>query len=126
MEDLLLNKSYDEKDLERTSNVKNHLDDIYTLEDMGFNSIFIKKIYAFLRPQNIENAITLMIKENGKYLHDFRQGNKINVCFFCGEAKNFHQNEEADDDDDYREDEDINFNFDIPENNKINNRYRYM
>ena len=124
MEDLLLNKSYDEKDLERTSNVKNHLDDIYTLEDMGFNSIFIKKIYAFLRPQNIENAITLMTKENGKYLHDFRQGNKINVCFFCGEAKNFHQNEEADDDDDYREDEDNNFYFDISENNKINNNIK--
>ena len=89
MEDLLLNKSYDEKDLERTSNVKNHLDDIYTLEDMGFNSIFIKKIYAFLRPQNIENAMTLMTKENGKYLHDFRQGNKIMYAFFVGKQKIF-------------------------------------
>lgn len=44
MEDLLLNKSYDEKDLERTSNVRNHLDDIHILEDMGFNPIFIRKI----------------------------------------------------------------------------------
>ena len=92
MEDLLLNKSYDEKELERTSNVRNHLDDIHILEDMGFNPIFIRKIYAFLRPQNIENAVTFMTKENGKYLHDFRMGksDKKDFCFFCGEEKKFH------------------------------------
>ena len=114
MEDLLLNKSYDEKELERTSNVKNHLDDIHILEDMGFNPIFIKKIYAFLRPQNIENAVTFMTKENGKYLHDFRmgKGDKKYLCFFCGEDKKFHQNEEDDD-----EDEDFEFSDDNVGNN---------
>ena len=114
MEDLLLNKSYDEKELERTSNVRNHLDDIHILEDMGFNPIFIRKIYAFLRPQNIENAVTFMTKENGKYLHDFRMGksDKKDFCFFCGEEKKFHQNEEDDD-----EDEDFEFSDDKEGNN---------
>ena len=118
MEDLLLNKSYDENELERTSNVKNHLDDIHTLEDMGFNPIFIKKIYAFLRPQNIENAVTFMTKENGKYLHDFRmgKGNKKDICFFCGEERKFHQNEEDDD-----EDEDFEFSDDNEGNNSVLN-----
>ena len=69
-------------------------DDQYILLDMGFDKAYIKKIYSFLKPNNIENAIFMMTKDNGLYNHNFfsRKSGDSNLCYLCGEEKKFHQN----------------------------------
>ena len=75
-----------------SSMIRTHLDDINLLEDMGFSYTLIRKVYSFLRPQSIEQAIIYMTKENGIYQHEFREGKKSeeNLCFLCGEEKKYH------------------------------------
>ena len=75
-----------------SSMIRTHLDDINLLEDMGFSYTLIRKVYSFLRPQSIEQAIIYMTKENGIYQHEFREGKKTeeNLCFLCGEEKKYH------------------------------------
>ena len=76
----------------RSTMVRTHLDDINLLEDMGFPYTLIRKVYSFLRPQTLEQAIQYMTKENGIYQHEFREGKKTeeNLCFLCGEEKKYH------------------------------------
>ena len=76
----------------RSTMVRTHLDDINLLEDMGFPYTLIRKVYSFLRPQTLEQAIQYMTKENGIYQHEFREGKKTeeNLCFLCGEERKFH------------------------------------
>ena len=76
----------------KSTMVRTHLDDINLLEDMGFPYTLIRKVYSFLRPQTIEEAIRYMTKENGIYQHEFREGKKLeeNLCFLCGEERKFH------------------------------------
>ena len=71
-------------------------EDVAVLTDMGFNSSMISKVYIFLRPTSIDQAIQFMTMENGKYQHNFyRQTSSTNSlsnrCFICGEEpKNHH------------------------------------
>ena len=65
-------------------------EDVAVLTDMGFNSSMISKVYIFLRPASIDQAIQFMTQENGKYQHNFfRQTSSTNSmsnrCFICGE-----------------------------------------
>ena len=82
----------DSNELTRNSNVKSHLEEINILEEMGFSGIFIRKVYAFLKPQSLEQAINYMTKENGVYNHNFRTGKRTskNLCFICGEDERYH------------------------------------
>ena len=61
----------------KSTMVRTHLDDINLLEDMGFSYTLIRKVFSFLRPQSIEQAINYMTKENGVYQHEFREGKKF-------------------------------------------------
>ena len=71
-------------------------EDVAVLTDMGFNSSMISKVYIFLRPTSIDQAIQFMTMENGKYQHNFyRQTSSTNSlsnrCFICSEEpKNHH------------------------------------
>ena len=87
-----LNSSLDES---RYSNLipLDYKDDIANLILMGFDKKFIKKIYAFLHPDSLEQAIIYMTEENGFYLHNFYQNTKhknLNTCYICGEPRNKH------------------------------------
>jgi hypothetical protein len=111
MENSDLSLSFVERDsteLTRYSNVKSHLEEINLLEEMGFPGIFIRKVYAFLKPQSLEQAINYMTKENGVYNHNFRPGKRTskNLCFLCGEDERYHF--------DYipQNDEELNYNED--------------
>lgn len=46
-------------------------EDVAVLTEMGFNSSLISKVYIFLRPTSINQAIQFMTQENGKYQHNF-------------------------------------------------------
>lgn len=70
-------------------------EDVALLTEMGFNNSMISKVYIFLRPQSIDQAIQFMTQENGKYQHNFyRQTSSTNSlsnrCFICGEEPRNH------------------------------------
>jgi len=67
--------------------------DIQLLISMGFSSKLIKKTYAFLKPHSIEEAITFITKERGKYQHNFYIDYKhknFTKCYICGKPKELH------------------------------------
>ena len=87
-----LNSSLDES---RYSNLipVDYKDDIANLIMMGFDKKFIQKVYAFLHPESLEQAIIYMTEENGFYLHNYYQNTKhknLNTCYICGEPRNKH------------------------------------
>ena len=65
-----------------------------SLEKLGYEPSLIKKIYAFLRPNSIEQAIGFMSMEDGIYQHNFygNDKNKDNNCYICGEPPFCHIN----------------------------------
>ena len=76
MEDNLLNENEIEINnsiFSRDSLLKetNYNNDFEILEDMGYDSIMIKKVYAFLKPNSLEQAIDFMTQENEIYHHNF-------------------------------------------------------
>ena len=94
----LLNKNLENFDSSNEYGEKsmpnNYEDDKDILLEMGFKESYINKIYYFLKPNNIENAIFLMTKENNLYNHNF-VGNKdinTNLCYLCEEEDKFHRN----------------------------------
>ena len=81
----------------------NYSQDFEILEEMGYNSTMIKKVYAFLKPNSIEQAINYMTEENGIYHHNFFKDykHKKKTCYICGKSKENHINsiiEENEDD----------------------------
>ena len=62
------------------------------LEDMGYNSNMIKKIYAFLKPVTLEQAINYMTEQDGIYYHNFFKDFKHNkkTCYICGALPQNH------------------------------------
>ena len=64
-----------------------------TLKEIGFDEAMIKKVYIFLKPRNIDEAIELMTSIDGIYQHDFyeRRANSNNkLCFICKKERQFH------------------------------------
>ena len=66
--------------------------DFQILEEMGYDSIMIKKVYAFLKPQSIEQAINLMTEQEGIYYHNFFKDykHKKKTCYICGKLPEYH------------------------------------
>ena len=87
MEDLE-NENYINSLLDKTKYYK-----IYEkLEEMGFNKLMIKKVYAYINPKSTEYAIQFMSKNiNNIYQHEFFPNND-NKCFYCGEEQKYHIN----------------------------------
>ena len=76
--------------------------DIKILENMGFNKVFIRKVYAFLSPPTIMDAIQYMTMNNGKYAHNYieKDEKKAKYCYICGYPQSFHINSNIAKDDD--------------------------
>ena len=71
----------------------NYYNEYKILEDMGFNKLMIKKVYAYINPKSIEDAIQFMTTNNNNiYQHEFFPYNDTNKCFYCGEEQKFHIN----------------------------------
>ena len=63
------------------------------LEEMGFNSLLIKKIYAFINPKNLNDAITFMTtNQNNIHQHFFFPNKDNNKCFYCEDEEKNHIN----------------------------------
>lgn len=64
--------------------------DLGLLTEMGFSIKLINKVYVFLRPRTIDQAILLMTEIDGIYQHNFYYSHKGNKCFICGYEEKFH------------------------------------
>ena len=66
--------------------------DFPLLIGMGFEEKMIKKVYIFLKPRTIEQAIQFMTEDNGLYQHNFYQSSHSNSqkCFICGAYERQH------------------------------------
>ena len=62
------------------------------LIEFGYNSIFSKRIIQYFHPQNIQEALNYLSKENKIIQHHFIQNRdkNDNNCFICGEQKEIH------------------------------------
>ena len=81
-------------DLDNKIDPKN-TNDLEELILMGYDVKMVKKVYIFLKPVDINEAIDFLSEENGIYHHDFleRHG-KNDVCFICGKSAKDHINYE--------------------------------
>ena len=79
---------------ENSEEKKEEMENILILEEMGFNKVLITKVYTFLKPTSLEQAINYMTTENGIYQHNFFQNIKISnkQCYICGHPENEHIN----------------------------------
>ena len=67
--------------------------DIIFLIKSGYDKKIIIKLYIFLKPSNLNEAIHFLTKEKGIFQHIFiNSNNKNNSCEICGEQKIYHIN----------------------------------
>ena len=67
--------------------------DIIFLIKSGYNKKMIIKLYLFLKPSNVNEAIQYLTKENGIYQHIFYSSAKNkDSCEICQEARSIHIN----------------------------------
>ena len=67
---------------------------------MGFNEAMTKKVYLFLKPRTIDEAIELMSEADGIYQHDFiesRKTSNLYLCYICKKERKFHRDYIGDD-----------------------------
>ena len=75
-------------------NSKNE-NDLELVVSMGYEEKMVKKVYILLKPNDINEAIDFLTKENGIYQHDFmKRYGKNDICFICGESAKNHINYE--------------------------------
>jgi len=62
------------------------------LIEYGYDSIFSKRIIQYFHPQNIQEALDYLSKENKIIQHHFIQNRdkNDNKCYICGEQKEIH------------------------------------
>jgi hypothetical protein len=67
---------------------------VATLIEFGYEPTYSKRIFIYLHPTNIEEAIEYLSIENGMIQHNFVQDRniEINLCYVCGQEKNIHIN----------------------------------
>ena len=63
------------------------------LIEMGFNEVEVNKVYLFLKPRNINEAIEYMTEINGIIQHDYYSNtDNDNQCFICKKDREHHIN----------------------------------
>ena len=62
------------------------------LIELGYDSIFSKRIIQYFHPQNMQEALDYLSKENKIIQHHFIQNRdkNDNQCYICGEQKEIH------------------------------------
>ena len=63
------------------------------LLELGYDSIYSRRIIHYFHPQNIEDALEFLSMQNGIIQHHFIQDRNINnirTCYACGELKENH------------------------------------
>ena len=68
---------------------------VIQLEEFGYDNIYSRRVFFYLHPENLEEALNYMAVENGIIQHRYIQGRYIsnNICYICGEERKKHLNE---------------------------------
>ena len=70
----------------------NYYNEYKILQEMGFNKLMIKKVYAYINPKSLEEAIQFMNKNNNNiYQHEFFK-KKNNKSIYCKKKKKYKIN----------------------------------
>ena len=97
-----MNEIEDQKEIEINIENENNLDYkekisiipiITKLEEIGYNKIYSKRLVAYYHPQNIDEAIAYLLKEDGIIQHFYIEDRELigdKLCFLCGEKKEIH------------------------------------
>ena len=73
-------------------------DDKATLESMGFQKELIDKIYSVMHPENLDEALDYLNKnDKDKFTHSYIPNNTSNVCSICGYKRSDHDVGDIDD-----------------------------
>ena len=90
---------------------------INQLEEFGYNKIYSRRVFYYLHPEDLEEALNYMAIENDIIQHRFikDRNNSNNICYICGEHQQKHLS-------DIIRWENINKNNQI-RNNNLSNKY---
>ena len=68
---------------------------VVQLQNFGYNKIYSRRVFYYLHPEDLEEALNYMAIENGIIQHRFIQdrNNSNNLCYICGEQQKMHLNE---------------------------------
>jgi len=87
-------------DLSSLSNSTMNNEIIIKLIELGYKSVYSKRIFNYYHPKDVQEAIDYLSFENGKIHHFFVQDrNNIekNICYLCGKEKDIHLDDQIDD-----------------------------
>ena len=105
---------------------------VIKLVEFGYNIIYSRRVFYYLHPNDIEEALNYMDIENGIIQHRFIRNRDISnkLCYICGEHEEFHlkelninkNNDTFENNKDQKENDNNNINDNnINKNNNINN-----
>ena len=92
---------------DNNNNVNNENDNIFsstntamnnpivtTLIEFGYDPTYSKRVFIYLHPTSVEEAIEYLSTENGMIQHNFVKDRnfEIDLCYICGQEKNIHIN----------------------------------
>ena len=93
MEDNLLSDENNNKRVSYKKESEPNETDITTLISLGYNEALVRKVFLFLKPNNLHKAIDLMTEKEGVIQHFFYQSvirNNDKLCYVCGKEYNQH------------------------------------
>ena len=68
---------------------------VIQLQEFGYDKIYSRRVFYYLHPEDLEEALNYMSIENGIIQHRFVTDRNISnkLCYICGEAKEIHLKE---------------------------------
>ena len=68
---------------------------VVQLIELGYDKIYSRRVFYYLHPEDIEEALNYMDIENGIIQHRFikDRNNSNNICYICGEEEKKHLKE---------------------------------
>ena len=69
---------------------------VMQLKEMGFNNIYARRVFHYLHPEDLEEALNYMSTENRIIQHRFikdRRNTSNIMCYICGESEEKHLRE---------------------------------
>ena len=68
---------------------------VIQLQEFGYDSVYSRRVFYYLHPVDLEEALNYMAKENGIIQHRFVHNRNLinNTCYICGEERDIHLKE---------------------------------
>jgi len=68
---------------------------VIQLCEFGYDRIYSRRVFNYLHPEDLEEALNYMTIENGIIQHRFvhNRNNSNNICYICGEEQEIHLKE---------------------------------